>query len=395
MSKDIKELIKKMKNKKEDEVEIKVYKNTQYEIASHNEEYKVFDFLKNFDFVENIEKLVEGKLYKFEVKEKENYDLLKSVFEEYSSKLEEEINLKSSTKENVTLGSAPYITEYSDFQSKEEKINDYENPYEQECLKQFEDYLSINPNDVIEKMSNFIVTVSENINKKQSDLFVLSIYKEIKKINEENPNIGGMSRLNDYQIVDIHNESPEVFMKSMSLRTNINSVCELLNDSQIRYGKKYSNSFMNKMIKKAKEDSGIKEVIIKNQSEWEDSYSSNNVELEEKLDKELLNKLKQFELPDSSDLSAYNPFQFFNHYNIAEKDYSTIKPVVRELVTVFSAIHSAQFRDKIFNYFDEVLNKSKGETDPMKFMENVKDISVESFENYISSSPKLKGLGFK
>lgn len=228
--------------------------------------------------------------------------------------------------------------------------------YRQEIIKVHQDFVKMDKEYVINKMSDIVADLY-GLSKEKSSLFV----REVEKLSSEFFNkypYAGQSNFYSYQF--LHCEKSGNYFE---ISDNLVKYLNILEKQKNEHYKRKDDDFIKQILEKSKEKSGIKNLNLIGLIKWQKAYNINDTELENKIEKGLVKKIKSHGLHPikTSDLTSRNVFEFFNYYNISEKEYSQETPIVKEIVNLFSAYYIAQYREKIFEDIQNIIEKKAPE----------------------------------
>lgn len=362
---------------------------TIYTITSQTPDFKINELLSQIDFIEDVEEVLKEQLYHFKIKaddkdeEKEKFRLLTKVFRKYTGEINSQHTFKRSTQENVNSPYEPYLHKET-HQSDEDYIKDLKNPYFENKRADHELMLNINHDKIIDKYAGFMSEVYDNISKKEAIKFVSHIYHNAKKMHQENPSYG-THKISYLKLFDY--ESDDFSAKSYEIESSIKEFCKNLEEMQEEYNIRMGKKSIGFLLMNALEAAGLSSLEMESNKKWQATDSD---EVADSLQKELHETSKKYDIPYANTLTGQGGLEFFHHFNFAERDYSVEKPIVKEIFNTMSALFVAEYREHIFQYLDNAMDKSSYESLD-DFVENF-DPERISFEKFQEFSPVNKAV---
>ncbi len=340
-------------------------KDNKYLIKASEIEIKVEEFLTNFKDVYEVEELIENEYYSFKIKnddKKRTYSLISDAFEDYSEAI-----IKAKKKDMPILELSmnvidSYISEFHPHHRKEslkENVEKSKN-WDERKAKEQQEFYSLDEDKVKEKLSNFVNQVYD-LNISESKRFVDLTYNAAVKGLETSGIIVGDYYLNAEDIKpklkeEIQEgeenilEKIKLMDKSRKTRDEIHEISNISNENKRKYFKIESKLKANVL-----KEIGKKTLPMRHLKEWEEAYMGGNEEIEKRLDKELMNKIKECEIPNAETVSGFPTFGFFNYYNISEREYCTVYPLVREISNIALAHEIAKNKVEVSSKIEKAI----------------------------------------
>lgn len=224
--------------------------------------------------------------------------------------------------------------------------------YKKEIINVYQDFLKMDKEYVLCKMSDIVADLY-GLSKEKSSLFVREVEKLSYDFFEKYPYAG---HSNFYSHQFLHCEKNDNYFE---ISDNLVKYLDVLEKQKSEHYRRKDDNFIKQVLEKAKEKSDIKNLNLIGLIKWQKAYSNNDTELENKIEKGLAKKIKSHNLRPikTSDLTSRNVFEFFNYYNISEKEYNQETPIVKEIVNLFSAYYIAQYREKIFEDIQNIIEQ--------------------------------------
>jgi len=390
---DIEDVIEKKKNellmaaeKKALEDKIAASKVNKYVVACKAGNYDILGFIIKFENIKNIEEVIPKKYYHFELEKREDFELIEKVFEEYFDEKSQLTKMGRSAKENSIYIDNPYIDNFNPYFSKERVLENYAENYDELCILEQDQNLAIakSETEVNKLKSKYVLAMKaifSNLSDEQAENFINAVVEQVNKFSDKNKQLGSNSTINSYAIIPI------------AVNVDVSERINVLKKFDAFLGKinKESNFADNKIgdlfsviTKEAKKVSEVKKLTSHKSKSWREAYLEGNESEMSRLSSDLRRVIEEIKIPSASTIIGTKPFEFFNYYNINEREQNIERPFVMEVANTFLALNIAKYRNKVYSFLDMVINKNPEITEIKDFVNNFKmdKLTIESFNDH-------------
>lgn len=337
--------------RKQEELRIQKEENESVKLCIYSN-YKEFE-LKNFldkirPYIVEENEHIEQRMISFKVKNQIVAKVIKSEFREYTDSMTQKIYEMIDPTE--LFFNYPRVNIFEDKEDNIEKniesTKDSEK-YRSENLNALKEILSMDKEAYKNRFKKIMNELYE-LNEEQSSKFVESCFSTSLKLFKESPYIGsgGIYR---FQFKNRFSEE-----KNEIYHENIELLCKVLGYNKDVYYRKYDDKYLETMLKDAKEASGIYHLKLRGLN-----FKEIKEEEYDDVDIKIHNVIKQFKWPKTEKFVTGNPFEFFNIYNMKERDYNEEIRIIKELSDLSSVLYIANYIEKIIDLGSKIKESSK------------------------------------
>lgn len=335
--------------KKEEELKREESENTPVEfvLSSNYKEYDLKEFIENIQsHVLEYKEHIKDLYFSFKVKNEMVASIITELFEEYKEKKEVQVYeskdvLSTIFKVPDAYCVIPHNLNIVEKMKDRKKMEDYEN----DSLKSYHDLLSLDIEEEKNKFKKIMVSFYD-INSEQAGKFVDYCFDVVYENFKKNPH-NGSDQLYSFNFLHYSflNKENRIYNK------NIGTMCDILEKNKMKNRNDLSNGVI---LRDALIYSDLKRIKFKDFNFKEVEYDDYS-----KLTKKLLDKTTGYNFPKINFFSGMNLFEFFNLYNMKERDYSEQQSIVREITNFATALYSAKYLSKIVDFSEQLKIESK------------------------------------
>jgi hypothetical protein len=181
------------------------------------------------------------------------------------------------------------------------------------------------------------------------------------------PTAGGKI-FNSFQFAPMFKKSNESHLVSFEKMGVIDDIIEDLEEKNRKHLKAFED-ILPVILKKAKKSANINKFQIVDYKKWQDAYYSSNEEVMKEINKTLSKNISDTKLGNCQRVTGYPTLEFFNYYNMTERSNSSERPLIREMVNVFTASHIAKYKEEFFVHMDSIVERLHNNDIPKKMEE--------------------------
>lgn len=361
IKKEIEKTIKENNFKKE---QIKEKKDKEYLISTNLPNLDLMSFLGNFEDLYDISEVIKNKYVSFKIKDDENeekYKILKKVYETYFLDIEKKLVKSLTIKDIFTKHDLfnSYIEERYPHQTNDylEEINEKDLKWTKKKHDSHEKYINANIEE-IEK--NFIKFMQKFYKLTEEDA-----KKIIKIVKEEFLSIKKELGILIKNEIHIFRFESKIESSREDIRFASEKIREFSNENEKKIREYYEKE--SKIKNKVLSELNMTELEMKDLNLWEKAYSANNQDFVKRIDEKMRNGIKEMQLIDAETITGFPTFSFFNYYNISEREYSTIKPLIREISNIYLAKEMVLDKELIYSNIEKLIDKINKKEDVSDF----------------------------
>lgn len=238
------------------------------------------------------------------------------------------------------------------------KFIESKNNYINNLLKSHKELISVNKKELNNNLSTLISTLYD-IKKEDSDKIIKSVNSSVNYFFNKYPNVN----YNYFSLYNLNSITDYIADKELDEFSNI------IENQIKKFNINHDDKFVQRVINNALKNTNIETLSIFKNTERQLIKEDNYNELDKILSKKINDKIHK--LPSIISSSRYEKFEFFNSYNILNKDYSEVTPVFKELLRVLFALKISNYQKSIFDKLDNLKNLKNDD-----FIKEIKKINT-------------------
>lgn len=345
-----------------------------FRISATHPDFHLEKIIKNLPHNISLHRIIDEKYcYDLIANNSSDYNIFKDTISNNFKKIQNNLFIKLTNKD--LYFNSPYFYISDNFNFNESLDNciqslKLKNEYISNLIKSNNELTSINKKELNNNLSILISSFYE-IKIEESKKIINSVNRSVNNFFKKYPTV----ECDYFAINEINSQKDYIADKYVF------EFSKILKQQIYNFNKNHDDKFIQKVIKNALKNVNIEELsLFKNINK----QLINEGKFDE-LDDILLKKTKDTicKLPSIISTSRTEKFEFFNSYNILEREYSEITPVFKELLKILFAVKISEYQNSLFEKLDNLKKLEKDE-----FINEAKKIN--NFISNYNTNKKIK-----